>query len=321
MNGIHVAMLCMVVALLIPSITFAQNNTNASNQPKSEIEPETNEIGPTGLVDDAYLQILQQTSDFRNLTTTDQETYIEKYENSIQNRTPYQKLVHEKLESLSVAILALQKAEQRGDETINYIKAVHKAIFELELIGVVSQDRFEQNKEYWSNRVMEITNQIEENNQAKILYLNKKPSISFVHTDDVSLRNHSEISYPCFPNLGRFIPVPLICIIQDIEWGGGTTSRAELSFMPLSFLYSQIGKICLTERVDHDYVIFSFDVKHQQNNILKKITWSYQKSYDNNSLPGSFSFACREDQKTRGGTAGDSIIVETHLRPLVTVRG
>ncbi len=314
MNNIKYTLPFLMLILFVP---VAMSDTFAQGEPGEE--DFTNDIGPVGNVDSVYLEVLKQSDDFQNFNSTQQQQYVIKFIESRDNLSPYDQAVNDGLEVLSDTILALHKAKALGENTVEETKFLHSAIFDLELLGVVSKDRLDQNKEYWSDRVTEATRQLEDNETNKVSYLDKLSNTYKIHTDDVSLKNQSEIFYPCIQDL-IFLPIPLYCSEKSIVWGGDTISYANVTFVPLSFLSEHLGKICLNESVAHSTVNFAFDVDFEQENVLGQETWSYSKSYDT-SLSGSTAGFCAQDSKITGINAGSSASTTTHLESLITVSG
>lgn len=309
----------LVLVLLMPVSTFAQSTGADDNTVQENPHIPNGDVGPVGNVDSSYLKILKQSPDFQNLDIDQQRTYIAKFVESRENLTAYQHEVNLGLENLSSAILNLQDAEVMGENTTEATKAVYAAIFDLELLGVVSQDRLEQNKEYWSDRVSEAIKRLEGANQTQVSYSTTEGDIHKVHTDDVSLKNQAEVFYPCFASFR--LPIPLYCVSQDISWGGGTTSYAQVSFVPYSFPLSEhLGKICLHRSVAHSSVVFSFDVKFEQKNVNGDLKWSHSKDY-NGSISGSSGGVCAYDSKIHAVAAGDSLSTKVKLDHNITVRG
>lgn len=309
----------LMLVLLMPITTFAQSTGVDDNTVQDNPHIPNEDIGPVGNTDSSYLKILKQSSDFKNLDIDQQQLYVTKFKESRENITAYQHEVNRGLEKLSSAILNLQDVELMGENTTEATKAVYAAIFDLELLGVVSKDRLEQNKAYWSDRVSEVVKRLERSGQTQVSYKTTGEDIHKVHTDDVSLKNQAEVFYPCFASYR--IPIPLYCVSQDISWGGGTTSYAEVAFVPYSFPLSEhLGKICLHQNVAHSRVLFSFDVYFQHKNINGDLKWSHSKDY-NGSIHGSAQGVCAVDSKIHAVYAGDSLTTKVKLDHNITVRG
>ena len=93
--------------------------------------------------------------------------------------------------------------------------------------------------------------------------MNHPPPIINTHTDNVSLKNQSEVEYKCH----EWAIFSFYCFQIDIEWGGGSTSFAEVILIYDAPVYMEAGA-CVDNNGGHKKVHFSYDTEHKVKNVF-----------------------------------------------------
>ena len=262
----------------------------------------------------AYIRMLKQHESFQNQSPSEQTKHLEAIKESMRNAPPLNAKINEELEILSTIALNIQDSESRGENVTSLYQQFYAKTFDLEQYGVVSEERFLQNPEYWMERAYEAWLNINSDENVPVSFGSDTDSgtIHYVHTDDVSLKNQAQVDYICFT-----WPVTWYCPKIDVEWGGGSDAHASQYLSHGGTVY-MAGKITLHDDGGHDTVYFGFDTEHyvenNGNNAYSEtnacpqcyisVEWGslyYMESF--NSLPGYKAHA------------------ENHLHETVTVSG
>ena len=262
----------------------------------------------------AYIRILKQHESFQNQSPSEQTKHLEAIKESIRNAPPLNQKINEELEVLSTLALTIQDVESRGENVTVLYQQFHAKMFDLEQYGVVSEERFIQNPEYWMERAYEAWLKINSDENTPVSFDSNSDSgtIHYIHTDDVSLKNQAQVDYICFT-----WPVNVYCPKIDVEWGGGSDAHAS-QYLSVGGTVYMSGKITLHEDGGHDVVYFGFDTEHY----VKK----------NSHIPYSETNECTQCYLTvEGGSLyymekfnalpGYRAHAESHLHETVTVSG
>lgn len=264
----------------------------------------------------SYEKNIKNTKDYKNLDAKSKAQFDKNLKESLEKASPYQKKVNKLLDNLATIDFEIEEAVANGEDTNKLEKKFYKSLFNLEKYGVVSEDRLIQNPEYWGDRAVEAMNQIAKGEEVSVsLEVTTEPEISFVHTDDVSLKNQSQMSYVC--GTYSWFNIPIYCMNIDVEWGGGSDSYAAQYIAYSGFLYT-LNKICLEDDGGHNNVFFTFDTEHYAKNIYGSTIWSEDNG------PASVSLwlegTCAQYEEDNNFiNAGYYGYAETHLDTTITV--
>jgi len=156
--------------------------------------------------------------------------------------------------------------------------------------------------------------QISKGEQVSVSLESKDDSSLYnIHTDDVSLKNQSQVDWLCVPwNTG------LYCPNWDVEWGGGSDSHASQFLLVNGYVY-MYGKICLEDDGGHYQVNFIFDTEHYVKNIFGSTVFSEDNGPSSTYLINEGT--CKIFDEQYNTIAGSTAHAETHLDTTVTVTG
>ena len=263
------------------------------------------------------MKILKQEDGYTSKTNSEKVKYETDVKASLDNASPYQREVNNHLERLSVFLLKIQESEIKGEDTDELTQMAWEIVYELEKYGVTTKDRLDQNKDYWIDKAIEATKQIEKGEEVSVSFdSNELSDIYQIHTNDVSLKNQSQISYPCFP-----WPLTLLyCNNINIEWGGGSDSHAQQTLV-LSGFVDMEGKICLENNGGHRVVIFTFNTEHDVYTLTNSHVFDEENGPANSYL--SREGTCASYKETYSGisaVSGSIAHTEVHLNTNVSVR-
>jgi len=267
--------------------------------------------------DSAYIKLVKQQKSVKDMSEEQRTKFIKQTQDDME-ATPYDKQVYKILEKLSKLNLQIIDAEEKGKDTTKLIEKGWALVYELENYGVVNEDRLLNNKDFWHERSDQASEQIRKGEIVKaVIESTTTSNIYNIHTNDVSLKNQSEIDYVC----GFFLGIPLYCPHKDIEWGGGSDSHAIKSLPHSGTVYME-GKICTEDMGGHSGVNFTFDTEHYVKSIFGSTVFDEDNGPANVTI--YVTYGCSYYKESYGGisaVAGSTAHTETHLDTTVTVVG
>ncbi len=206
MNKIKYAIPLLALILLIP---VGMSNVFAQSEPGEE--DSTDEIGPVANVYDPYLEVLKQHDFYQNMTSDEQEEYVQAINEFKAEQNPYQSTVQELIDIGSQLTLNLQQAKADDDaEKIQNLEAELFALMEtLKIYGVVTSEELDKNPNYWAQQAKNASDVINNNSVSSVCFelgsdLNCggqaemyasliTDGIMPIHTSDISLENKAYI--------------------------------------------------------------------------------------------------------------------------------
>ena len=130
-------------------------------------------------------------------------------------------------------------------------------IFELEELGVPSQDRLEANPQYWLERAIEAKKRIDSGDTYQTSGDNSDDNLYYVHSSNSALKRTSVLWIPCWEH-GFQIGCPNL----NWGWNAGTTTTAYW-FIPSSGTMSFGSDICNDRDIGHDTI--NYDMRIQRS--------------------------------------------------------
>ncbi len=234
---------------------------------------------------------------------------------SLDEASLYQKKVNMILNKLAETEYELAELTAVGESTTKLENQLHAIIFDLENFGVVSEERFLQNPDYWAERVYNAQLQIQRGEEVSVSLEDKTdPTLYNIHTDDVSLKTQAQISYVCY-SFSHF-GIPIYCMNIDVEWGGGSTAYAKQWLNNSDQIYTY-AKTCLENDGDHNRVYFSFDSKHYTTHSWQGTVWEVVNQPQDYYL--SHNGTCVVYDENTYGTAGFYAHTKAHLDETITI--
>lgn len=265
--------------------------------------------------DSSYEEKVKKSKYYQDLDSDGKKVFDNNLKESLENASKYQKRVNKLLDKLAENEFNMESAASNGEDTTKFERMQSAIIFDLEKYGVVSEERLLENPDYWAERVLDAMIQV---NKGKIVSTGLEdktdPSLYRIHTDDVSLKVQSQISYVC-----ALIPpfdIPWYCMDIDVEWGGGSTADST-KWLPYSGWLYTTGKICLEDDGGHNQVFFSFDTNHNTETIWGTTVWEVINTTGNYYL--THEGTCVELTENTNAVAGLWAQTLTHLDTTITV--
>ena len=265
----------------------------------------------------AYITEIKNQTTVKQMNEEQRNEFIQKIQEEM-NATEYEREVYTLLEDLSEVNLQIIDAQEQERDTTDLVQQGWVIVYDLEDYGVVSEDRLLSNPDYWHNKADEARKQIQngETVQATI-EIRSNSNIQQVHTDDVSLKNQSEVDYIC----GFFLGVPIYCPRVDVAWGGGTDTHA-IKTLPHDGRVYMEGSICLHNDGGHDRVNFRFDTEHDVYTIFGGHVFDVENGPSTNYLNNTWTCAKFTEQYSGiSAVAGSTAHTETHLDSNIWVTG
>ena len=298
----------------------------------------------------AYITEIKNQATVEQMNEEQRNEFIQKLQEEM-NATEYEREVYTLLEDLNEVNLQIIDAQEQERDTTDLVQQGWAIVYDLEDYGVVSEDRLLSNPDYWHNKADEARKQIQngETVQATV-EIRSNSNIQQVHTDNVSLKNQSEVDYLC----GFFLGVPIYCPRVDVAWGGGTDTHA---IKTLPHVHTQVyrlfrhkiahnsvklrlvvggpeyilphdgrvyteGSICLHNDGGHDRVNFRFDTEHDVYTILGGHVFDIENGPSTNYLNNAGTCAKFTEQYNGiSAVAGSTAHTETHLDSNIWVTG
>ncbi len=305
----------LIAAMILP---FSSMGNSFAQQTPGE-EDGVNGNGPVGIVNEQYVELLKQQETYVEMNDAEKELYESAILNSMYTASPYQKEVYKLLDKLSGTILDIQKAESNDQNITELLEEQHAIIFDLEMYGVTTQDRLEQNMAYWANKAQEAKEKIENDEPIKASFKKYLGSstIHQIHTADVSIKNEAQINFPCLPYNLNIIR----CWVMDTKWGGGSYASVS-QFIPISGIADMIGKIFLSNSGGHETVTAIHTTQHKVISLADRVVFSRTHGPTEYELIGNLPWpfvAYEEELENRSVFTGSTVIATSQLGTTVTV--
>ncbi|RNJ80595.1 MAG: hypothetical protein D9C04_00760, partial [Nitrosopumilus sp. B06] len=195
-------------------------------------------ITPTINVDDPYLELLKQGDSYLDMTSDEQEAYIQAINEMRTNHNAYEREVWKLFDSMSLLELRLQAADEVSDQDLMELIGLemYALLKTLETYGVTTLEEVHKNPYYWESKAIATKNRINGQTHVNtdcifnpIQLCDNIDSIVPTHADNLSIENRAIIWYPVL-ELG-IIPVPLVVI--SVASGPGTVT-AKVALIPIS---------------------------------------------------------------------------------------
>jgi len=275
----------------------------------------TNVYAEEAQQNNSYVKKIQNTQAYKDLKSDDREKFDQNLKESLENASPYQKKVNKLLDKLASNESEIEASVANGDNITKLEKKQSAIIFDLEKYGVVTQERLLENPNYWAERAYEAQVQISKGKEVSVILENKTdPTLYNIHTDDVSLKVQSQMSYVCATY--TIFDIPIYCMNIGVEWGGEATANATQWLSYSGQLYT-LAKICLEDDGGHNQVFFSFDTDHNTETIWGTTVWQVIHPTSNNYL--TYEGICAQWEEDTNAIAGLWAETKTHLDTTVTV--
>ncbi len=164
------------------------------------------EIGAVGN-NDAYIDLLKLESSYQNMTSTEQETYIQNTNEFITAQNAYELARNQLL--IEASQLTIQIKLTTDEQQLEELKIQYDEILsQLEEFGVGPQDKTFEDSGYYFNKYHQSIKHFEEQGHPV--------SITDVHTDDISLSNQAGNYFHAFQVHLTFLYVVLLGILHMV---------------------------------------------------------------------------------------------------------
>ena len=195
--------------------------------------------------------------------------------------TGYEAVVMQKVGALAEADKLVKTAKER-QEPKNVIDTLERDLmrtyFELEDLGVTTQDRWDAAPEYWKEKAIKTKEDIEEKSVQQVSWsAGSGPDIRSVHQTDLALKRTAILTVPVFGLAGmELISIPII------TWGWNQGSNTSWG---VAYTDGRVGfesNVCLDSPTHHDSADFDFQTKRKIMTDSNTVYYNYDKTYDLN---------------------------------------
>ena len=229
----------------------------------------------------AYEELLLEASpELKTLSDEDKTKHIENLREYISSLDGYEAKVFEKINEFAEAKKLVDNAKEQelSDETVKELKRDQARLyFELEELGVTTQERIQSSPQYWIEKIQSIKDEIEGTRTNYVSGFDKDSNLHYVHQTDLALKRDALTTVPCIPlDLG-----PLACVAVASGWNAGS-SVADWEFVPLPGNAVFYSATCLDQSTHHFSVDFDMDT-------LREIDYFFGVATSQNSYTPNFT--------------------------------
>ena len=177
----------------------------------------------------------------------------------------YDALVFEKVSDIAEVQKQLDSTSDAGDSKSLEMKLA-ALLFDLEEYGVTTQDRYDQNPEYWKARAIEAKIRAESPGTGQVTYIGNDQNIHHVHQTDLALKRTALLTVPIFSGEKNGIPYTIPYLVISWGWNAGsnTSSRIQVQNGEVTFE----GSVCLDQPTHHNSVDFSMTIEKKIQHLI-----------------------------------------------------
>jgi hypothetical protein len=218
--------------------------------------------------------VLSSMPNLHNATDADQESYVKDFREELTKLTGYEAAYMDKMNELAKTHYTLEdaiKANLSQDKIEEYESQKALKFFELEDLGITTQDRFDANPEYWINKAINAKQDIENQDTVSVSGNNDSDGIYYVHQSDLALKRTAILTWPCWEG----VPCPIV----NYGWNAGT-STSEIWFIPTNGQVSFRHAVCLDDDTHHDSVTFDVRIKQDIYSIIQTVLHEVDSTFE-----------------------------------------
>ena len=263
----------MLLVALIAAMAMPFSGTNAM-----EANPSTADI--EGLT--AYEEwILTNTHSLSEMADHQKLEHILNIRAGIEALAGYEAAVMQKISNMAETAKQIRTAmnQEEPESAINALQMdLMREYFELEDLGVTTQDRWDAAPEYWKEKAMKAKKSIEgKSTQQTSWNPSSGPYIHHVHQTDLALKRTALLTLPVFGLPGQeLISIPIL----TWGWNQGSSTSAGVAFTDGKMGFE--SNVCLDSPTHHDSVDFDFQTKREILTGSGVMYYNYDKTYELN---------------------------------------
>ncbi len=222
----------------------------------------------------AYEKSMLESPSLKDVSEEVKIDFIKNLREFRNNLSGYDAKIVEKLDELAIADLKLKEANNsnKDEKTIQkYESQKALKIFELEDLGVPSQERLEANPQYWTEKAIESKKRIESNNTQPVIGTDRNDDIYFIHSSDSALKRVSILWVPCW-NEGFQVSCP------NLNWGWNVGTTTAFWWIPTDGIMSFGSQICNDSDINHDTINYNMRIEREIISIFQTTVYDFDNT-------------------------------------------
>ena len=221
--------------------------------------------------------LLEHGEGLQELSDTEKTAYVNSLREFISSLNGYDAKVFEKINEYAEAKEMLENAEEQGSQdTTQLERNLARLHFELEELGVTTQDRLRSNPEYWIEKINEVKENIARTGTNNVSGFDKETNLHYVDQTDLALKRVASVSVACIPLDFN----PFYCTTVATGWNAGS-STATWWFLLYTNYVDFYSSVCLDQSTHHSSVDFEMDTVRKITSVFGTVATS-SNNYDLN---------------------------------------
>ena len=208
------------------------------------------DVGDTEKLPPYEQWIFTNTPSLQKLSYEQKINHISEMRHAIDSFIGYEAKVFEKINELAESDKRVEVAKQQNKpkHIITSLEIELMTLyFELEDLGITTQDRWDASPKYWKNKVIEAKKRIESIDVKSVSEgFDKNSNIHFVHQTDLALKRTSLMTVPIWSVYGVTVPFPVV------TWGDGIralTHQSGMLYLLMAMLHLKIKYAWIVARI------------------------------------------------------------------------